>query len=450
MKNAQRGGSAAELLSGNRSADRARNDRRYTIYLIVIALAGLTLASYDYNLLVLAIPDIARELDLSATLVGSLIFFIAAAQVVVTLVVGYTLDIVGRRRMWMLCLCAAALFTGLTYLVETFWQLVLVRMLASSFAQAEFVVSITIVNEEVPARRRGILYSLVQAGWPLGVLMASAVYLLFIGEGWRFVFLLGIVPMILVIIGRYYIRESDRFRHLQALRAAHRAGDQAQVESLLGRYHVDVSALGAATVGQLFAQPGYVRRQLVLLSTVWLAYGASMAATNIFITDFLTRVKGFTAAQAGMLLLVSAGIGVLFYLLGGWLGERWGRREVLIVTALLVPPLNLLFLLAHDHAVLVVVYFLIYQVTNGTWSGAGYAYQAESFPTRVRGAAVGFLGAMFAGGILLGASLWTLLMTVSTPSVTWLVIAVGAAFGQWLTLLLRRIPPGMALEEIAT
>jgi MFS family permease len=188
----------------------------------------------------------------------------------------------------------------------------------------------------------------------------------------------------------------------------------------------------------------------VLLSAVWLAFGTSIAATNIFITDFLTRVKGFSAAEAGLLLLISAGIGVLFYPLGGWLGERWGRRQVLIATALLVPPLNLIFLLVHEHAVLVVVYFLIYQVTNGTWSGAGYAYQAESFPTRVRGTAVGFLGAMFAGGILLGASLWTLLMTVSTPAVTWLVVAVGAAFGQWLTMLMRDIPPGMALEEIAT
>ncbi len=442
----------ADLLHGGGNSDQRRSgeDRRYTIYLIAIALAGLALASYDYNLLVLAIPEIARGLDLSAALVGSLIFFIAAAQLVVTLAVGYALDVVGRRRLWMLCLCAAALFTGLTYFVETFWQLVLVRMLASSFAQAEFVVSITIVNEELAARRRGMLYAIVQAGWPLGVLLASAVYLLFIGEGWRFVFLLGIVPMLLVIVGRYYIRESDRFRHLEEVRAAHRAGEDARVRSLLQRYDIDVATLHATTVRQLFAQPGYVRRQLVLLSAVWLSFGASIAATNIFITDFLTRVKGFTPAQAGTLLLVSAGIGILFYLLGGWLGERFGRREVLIGTALLVPPLNLLFLLAHEHALLVAIYFLIYQVTNGTWSGAGYAYQAESFPTRVRGTAVGFLGATFAAGILLGAALWTVLMSVSTPTVTWLVIAVGAAFGQWLTIFLRRIPPGLELEEIAT
>ncbi len=29
-------------------------------------------------------------------------------------------------------------------------------------------------------------------------------------------------------------------------------------------------------------------------------------------------------------------------------------------------------------------YILLYQASNGTWSGVGYAYWAESFPTRIR------------------------------------------------------------------
>lgn len=97
-----------------------------------------------------------------------------------------------------------------------------------------------------------------------------------------------------------------------------------------------------------------------------------------------------------------------------------------------------------------VIYFFIYQVTNGTWSGAGYAYQAESFPTRIRGTAVGFLGAVFAGGLFLGATLWTVLISFAGPTVAWLIIAVGLACGQWLTLTLRKIPPGQELEAIST
>ena len=40
----------------NRSPEEV--SRRYTIYLIVVALAGWSLASYDLNLLVLTIPDL--------------------------------------------------------------------------------------------------------------------------------------------------------------------------------------------------------------------------------------------------------------------------------------------------------------------------------------------------------------------------------------------------------
>jgi predicted MFS family arabinose efflux permease len=151
-------------------------------------------------------------------------------------------------------------------------------------------------------------------------------------------------------------------------------------------------------------------------------YGASCAATNFYITDFLTRIKGFTGDEAGRLLMVCGAVGFLFYALGGALGERWGRREVLIVTALVVAPLNLIFLIVHPAAVVAIVYFLIYQATNGTWSGTFFAYQAESFPTRVRGTAVGFLATMLAGGLLIGAVLWTVLITLTTPTVTWLIV----------------------------
>lgn len=424
--------------------------RAYTLYLITIALAGWSLASYDLNLLVLTIPNISQDLGLSASLVGTLVFFVSAAQFVVTLFVGYGMDTLGRKRMWMICLAAAAVFTGLTFFVQNFWQLVVIRMLASAFAQSELAVSITLVNEQVTARRRGLLYSIVQGGWPLGVFLASAVYTLFIGYGWRFVFLFGVIPIIVVIIGRAFIRESDRFRHLQEVKRAKKAGDEERLARLLEKYEVNVEEVEEVTLKQLFAHPGPVRRQLLLLTVVWLFYSSSFAASNLYITDFLTRVKGFTGGEAGVLLLISGGIGFFFYILGGWLGEKWGRREVLIRTAMLVAPLNLIFLLVHGTVLAGIIYFLIYQVTNGTWSGAGYAYQAESFPTRVRGTAVGFLGAIFAGGLLIGAGIWTILTTFTTETTAWVVVAVVLALGQLLTLALRRIPPGQELEAIST
>jgi predicted MFS family arabinose efflux permease len=218
---------------------------------------------------------------------------------------------------------------------------------------------------------------------------------------------------------------------------------------LLQKQNVQVEPEGHVTIRQLFAEAGQIRRQLILLSITWIFYGASCVATNFYIAYWLTMYKGFTTSATSSLLLACGGIGFFFYILGGWLGERFGRREVIIVTGALVAPLTLLFLLAQQKWIVVLVYFLLYQATNGTWSGAGYAYQGESFPTRLRGTAVGFLGAVQVLGFILGSLLWAGLSSFAKPTLTWLVVATGMSLGMWTSVLLRKIPPGQELEAIS-
>jgi MFS family permease len=126
-------------------ADRGSNG--YVTFLVIIALSGWTLASYDFNLLVVAFPDIAKDLHLTASFVGLLGFIIYAAMFGITLFAGYGMDLLGRKKMWMWCLCGAAAFTGLTYFVQNYWQLAVVRALASGFATSELAISLTLVKE---------------------------------------------------------------------------------------------------------------------------------------------------------------------------------------------------------------------------------------------------------------------------------------------------------------
>jgi MFS family permease len=433
-------------------AKEERDNRRYLVYLLVIATAGWALASYDFNLLVVAIPTIAKSLKLSPSQVGLMAFVIYAAMMVISLTVGWAMDTWGRRRMWMLALVAAAVFTGLTYVVQNYWELVAVRALASGFANSELAISITLVNEEVPAERRGFLYSIVQGGWPLGVLIASGVFLGFNGLiGWHAVFLLGVAPLLAVIVGRFWVRPSERYQQVQELKEAKEEGDDERVEELLERYDVDVDEVEGVTLKQIFAEGGWVRSQLLRTSVVWILYSAAFVATNVYIVYWLTNYRHFGKTEALVLLLVSAGCGFFFYPIGGWLGERFGRQRVLIVSAACAVALNTLFYFLHDKWALWIVYFLIYQATNGTWSGVGYAYWAESFPTRVRGTAIGWLGAMFTGGLILGSGIWTALIGSASQTVVWFVIAVGFAAAQFVcSLFLPHIPPGQELEDVAT
>jgi len=429
-----------------------RENRSYLIYLLVIATVGWALASYDFNLLVVAIPTIAKDLSLSPGEVGLMGFVIYGAMMVISLSVGWAMDTWGRREMWMLALVCAAVFTGLTFFVQNFWELVAVRALASGFANSELAISITLVNEEVPAERRGFLYSVVQGGWPLGVLLASGVFLGFNGLiGWHAVFLLGVVPLLAVIVGRFWVRPSERYQQVKELKEAKAAGDDERVDELLEKYDVDVDEVEGVTLKQIFTEGGWVRAQLLRTSVVWLLYSAAFVATNTYIVYWLTNYRHFGKMEALWLLLVSAGAGYFFYPLGGWLGERIGRQRVLIASAAAAVALNTLFYFLHTKWALWVVYFFVYQATNGTWSGVGYAYWAESFPTRVRGTAIGWLGAMFTGGLILGSGIWTLLIGSASTAVVWFVVAVGYAAAQFVaSLFLPHIRPGQELEKVAT
>lgn len=428
-------------------------DRRYIVYLIGIAVAGWALASYDFNLLVVALPTIAKDLGMSQTQVGLLGFLVYAAMFLLSLAVGWAMDVWGRKTMWQLALVGAAVFTGLTFFVQSFIALVVVRALASGLANSELAISITLVNEQVPAERRGFLYSIVQGGWPIGVLLAAAVFLGLnggLGLDWHVIFLFGVIPLLMVIVGRRWVRPSERFEHVKEVREAKKAGDTEKAEELAERYEdVDPEEVDEVTVKQLFAEPGWPRRQIVRTTIVWLLYASAFVATNTFIVDWLTEYRGFSESGAEAVLLVASGIGFFFYLLGGLLGERFGRQRVLIGSAIAALAFVIGFYYATATWAIWVLYCLLYQATNGTWSGAGYAYWAESFPTRVRGTAIGWLGAMFSCGLIIGSGVWTALIG-SSGAVTMLIVGGGFGVLQLASsFLLPHIKPGQALEEIA-
>jgi hypothetical protein len=110
-----RGASGSPVQTGKNSMGKSTSDSSpdgvssgYVTFLVVIALSGWTLASYDFNLLIVAFPDIAKELHLTASFLGLLGFVIYAAMFGITLFAGYGMDLLGRKKMWVWCLSGAA------------------------------------------------------------------------------------------------------------------------------------------------------------------------------------------------------------------------------------------------------------------------------------------------------------------------------------------------------
>ncbi len=427
--------------------------KKYGIYLFAIALLGWALASYNYNLLTVAFPAVSSALHLTDVQVGETGTIISLLAIFVPIAVGYWMDSRGRKIMWMTVLLISAVFTGLTALVTNFVELVVFRAIAASFGLSELGVSITIVNESIGPKSRGWLYSWVQGGWPLGVFLASGIYLLTIHFGWETVFAVGAMPLIAVVVGRYWIKDPERYENLKKIKNLLKKGvPENQIEGI-EEFKADLGQSEKITFKQIFATKGYVRTQLIKVMITWFFYASSWMLPNVFISAYLVEFYGWAPTYVATLLVISGGIGFFFYPLGGFLGEKIGRKNVLIASAILTPVLAFLFI-TNVHYILVasILYFFIYQVTNGTWSGVGYTYWAESFPTRVRGTVMGFLTGWFNFSNFTGALMYTglVVLFIHSPFFIWLVLAVIVSIGQMSAIMLRKINPGQTLEDIST
>ena len=132
---------------------------------------------------------------------------------------GRIADRIGRSRALAMTILTYALFTGLSYFAQTWWQLFIFRFLAALGIGGEWAVGAALLSETWPRRWRPWIAAVLQTGVNLGVLLAFvAVYLLALaGAPNRAVFLIGVVPALLVLWIRWAVPESDEWQGAKRL-----------------------------------------------------------------------------------------------------------------------------------------------------------------------------------------------------------------------------------------
>ena len=125
-------------------------------------------------------------------------------------------DKIGRSRALCLTILTYAIFTGLSSVAQTWWQLLIFRFLAALGIGGEWAVGSCLLSETWPKRWRPWIAAVLQTGVNIGVLGACVTVYLMAGQNPRWVFLVGVLPAVLVFWIRRHVPETQEWSEAKA------------------------------------------------------------------------------------------------------------------------------------------------------------------------------------------------------------------------------------------
>ncbi|MGH7967117.1 MAG: MFS transporter, partial [Limisphaerales bacterium] len=132
---------------------------------LIASFLGWTLDAFDFFLLVMALPAIAKDFHTEIRYVAASIAVTLAFRPVGALILGLLADRYGRRLPLMLDLVFYSVVEVASGLAPNFTTFLVLRALFGIGMGGEWGVGASLVMEKVPLRWRGLLSGLLQEGY---------------------------------------------------------------------------------------------------------------------------------------------------------------------------------------------------------------------------------------------------------------------------------------------
>jgi SP family arabinose:H+ symporter-like MFS transporter len=312
---------------------------------------------------------------------------------------GTVADYLGKKKGLALCaVCFALSSVGMLF-AASLHQFVFWRLIGGVGIGAASVISPNYIAEIAPTRVRGRCVTLYQLGIVVGILAAVFVNMQIqrmgneawnISNGWRWMFLAGVLPAILfglmilpaVESPRWLMKMGRRDQAIDVLTKINRSGaaarEAAEIENSLAREEGHISELFTT-----FRRPLLLGIMLAGLQQI-----SGITPLFSFLPEIFRAAGTATGDAFSQSVLVSL-INLLFTLFALWLVDRAGRKTLILAgTALQFVSFALVGWFYHIHSSGLAVLICVMSFVAGHAFGNGVACWviiSEIYPTKVRG-----------------------------------------------------------------
>lgn len=390
-----------------------------------VAFGGIFVDAYDFTSFSVGTAQLKVEFGLTSSQLGLLSGVIAVGALLGSSVGGLAADRFGRRPVFTFSLGLCIIASLISATTHDVLVLAVLRFLLGFAVGVDFPVALSYVAETAKTSKRGMWVNLTYANWYLAALVGFcasylAVAVFGVNDGlWRYSVAFGALPAAIVLVSRYlFLPESPQWSQVEARGA---------VTSHRWRLH---------TVTSLPYRP-----RLLLAGFVGCFQSIEYYAVMFYLPLLVTLVRG-----KDLTFMVLAGatyslIGLIGSATQALLTHRWGVRRLTIAGSILAffGSLTTGWAIHADQLAGMGVGLGIFFIGHVVGPGPqGMAYATLSFPTIVRGTAVGLAQSALRVGSLIGLAFLPPLVEALGPAPVFaalaiipLAVGIAAAASRW-------------------
>jgi MFS family permease len=328
---------------------------------------GWVVDGIDFMMYPLVIGTIISQWNVLPSTAGFAVTATLLASAVGGWGAGILSDRVGRVRTLQITILWFSLFSLLCAFAQNFTQLTITRALLGVGFGGEWTAGAVLIAETIRPQFRGRAVGSVQSGWAVGwgiaVIIQTIFYLLLPpDEAWRWMFAFGVLPAIMVAVLRRFVPEPEL--------SARQAGAP------------------RAPFWGIFRPP--VLKATVLTALIGTGAQGGYYAITTWVPLFLKSERHLTIiGTSGYLAVLIAG-SFSGYLMGAWLSDFMGRRNLFLLFSFAAPWLVVVYIaLPIPDQFMLLLGFPLGFCASAYYSGLG-PFFSEMFPTSLRGSGQGF------------------------------------------------------------